>query len=174
MPETLSDLLKQAQKLHANASGRRLAEIADANPKWGGTIDRTQVNAILKGTYKSKPGPKLLRAIAGLAGVDVERAYQAAGMPLPGPPFAEDLPPDVDYLTPRQRRAIVTVIQAFLSSESKESDPDERSSSTTAGAEAGSNQQDYDLAALDLRPGQEPTDRELADLRDARNELDPP
>ena len=110
MSETLTDLMKLAAKRH-DASGRRLAELAVAN---GLDITYTTINHILAGTYRSRPGPRTLAAIAFLAGVEPARVYRAAGIPQPGRPFAEELPPGADYLTPRQRAAVIEVIRAMI------------------------------------------------------------
>ena len=108
---TLKDLLVQARVRHGNISGRALAELADEH---GYHIDRTAVNTILAGTYRSRPTRGLVQAIAWLAGVDEEIALNAASLPIPGPPFADELPPDVDLLNPTQRHAVITMIRAFL------------------------------------------------------------
>lgn len=113
MSETLTDLLRAA-RTRLDMSGRRLADHAAAH---GHPIDRTQVNAILAGTYKSRPSARTVRAVAFLAGVEEEQAFAAAGLPLPGPDFAQELPPDADRLTPTQRKAVITVIRAFLEDE---------------------------------------------------------
>lgn len=110
MSETLTDLMKLAAQRH-DASGRRLAEIAAGN---GMDITYTTINHILSGTYRSRPGTKTLAAVAYLAGVELDRVYSAAGVESPGRPFAEDLPPGADYLTGRQRAAVIEVIRAML------------------------------------------------------------
>lgn len=109
--QTLRDLLEQAKVDRAVRSGRALADLAE---KHGQKIDRTQVNAILGGTYKSRPQRPLLEAIAWLSNAELEDVYAAAELPMPGPSFADELPPDVDYLGPRERHAVITVIRAFL------------------------------------------------------------
>lgn len=108
---TLKDLLEHAKVIREARSGRHLAEIAVEH---GYSIDRTLVAQILNGKYKYRPGRPLLEAIAWLAQVDVEVAYEAAHIPLPGPPFVDELPPDVDTLSPSQRQAVVEVVRSFL------------------------------------------------------------
>ncbi|MEQ7847766.1 hypothetical protein [Nocardioides kribbensis] len=111
MTQTLADLLRQAMDKRGVRSGRALADLTSGREH---TIDRTQVNNILRGTYKHRPGDSLIKAVAWLAAVDDEVAFKAAGIPMPGPPFAAELPPGVDNLGPQERRAIITVIRAFL------------------------------------------------------------
>lgn len=117
MTKTLKDLLEQAKVNHDVTSGRALADLTHGREH---SIDRTQVNQILAGTYKSELRPSTIRAIAWLAGVDEAEAFAAAEQPLPGPPFAKELPPHADYLTPNQRHAVITVIRALLSSAEQE------------------------------------------------------
>lgn len=114
---TLQDLLRQAKTDRKVRSGRALADMAASH---GYKIDRTQVNGILGGTYKSKPGRPLLEAVAWLAQCELEDVYEAANLPLPGPSFADELPPDADYLRPHERHAVITVIRAFLGSAEEE------------------------------------------------------
>lgn len=117
MTKTLKDLLQQAKDQRGVTSGRALADLTTGREH---TIDRTQVNQILAGTYKSELRPSTLRAIAWLAGVDEAEAFAAAEQPVPGPPFAKELPPKADYLTPMQRDAVITVIRALLGSAEQE------------------------------------------------------
>lgn len=108
---TLKELLEGAKLVHDVTSGRALANLAERH---GYRIDRTQVNAILNGSYKNRPSGPTLEAISFLAGVDLEVVYAAADQPLPGPPFAEELPPEADQLMPHERAAVISLIRAFL------------------------------------------------------------
>jgi hypothetical protein len=110
---TLKDLLEQAKVTRGVTSGRALADLTQGREN---TIDRTQVNQLLAGTYKSVLRPSTIRAIAWLAGVDEAEAFAAANQPVPGPPLARELPPGADYLSGSQRSAVITVIRALLSS----------------------------------------------------------
>lgn len=92
-------------------AGRALAELAQ---KHGFEITHGTVNSIRSGSYKSRPSDGTLRAIAWLAGVSDEVAFEAAGRKMPGRPFAEDLPPGVDELEPRQRKAAVEMLKAMV------------------------------------------------------------
>ncbi|MCL1900070.1 MAG: hypothetical protein FWG11_06120 [Promicromonosporaceae bacterium] len=77
----------------------------------------TTLNHIGAGTYKSRPSAETVRAVAYLAGVSDDEAFTAAGLPIPGPPFADELPPDADELSPRSRKAVIEVIRAMLAAE---------------------------------------------------------
>lgn len=109
-PLSLRDLV-EAAAAKRGASGLRLAEIAEAA---GFKITVTTINAIRQGTYKSKPRPNTIRAIAWLAGVTDDVAFTAAGQPVPGPPFADELPPGVDNLPPKARRAAIEMLRALV------------------------------------------------------------
>ncbi|MCH6472179.1 hypothetical protein [Sinomonas terrae] len=109
-PLSLRDLV-EAAAAKRDASGLRLAEIAEAE---GFKITVTTINAIRQGTYKSKPRPSTIRAIAWLAGVTEDVAFTAAGQPVPGPPFADELPPGVDNLPPKARRAAIEMLRALV------------------------------------------------------------
>ena len=112
-PQTLRDLVNQAL-VTRDASGRRLATLATEH---GFNVAGTTLNHIAAGTYRHRPSGVTIRAIAWLAGVSEETAFAAAGVPMPGPPFSEELPPGVDYLTPRSRRAAVEVLRALVEAE---------------------------------------------------------
>lgn len=115
-PRTLRSLVLAAQQQRGGASGRELARAAQ---KRGFKVTFTTLNAIAAGTYKSKPSPDTIRAIGWLAGVPEKVAFAAAGVPMPGPPFADELPPGVDNLTPRSRRAAIEVLRALVEAEQK-------------------------------------------------------
>jgi transcriptional regulator with XRE-family HTH domain len=109
-PLSLRDLIEMAAAKR-EASGLRLAEIAEAE---GHKITVTTINAIRQGVYKSRPRASTIRAIAWLAGVTEDVAFQAAGQPAPGPPFADELPPGVDNLPPKARRAAIEMLRALV------------------------------------------------------------
>jgi hypothetical protein len=77
----------------------------------------TTLNAIAAGTYKSQPKADTVRAIAWLAGVTDEVAFTAAGLPVPGPPFADELPPGVDNLSPKARKALIDLMRVLVEEE---------------------------------------------------------
>lgn len=97
-------------------TGHRLASLAQ---KQGFKLTHTTINGIRSGSYKYRPSDDTLRAIAWLAGVDESVAFAAAGRPAPGRPFAEDLPPGVDQLGPRERKAAVTMLRALVAQQER-------------------------------------------------------
>jgi hypothetical protein len=108
---TLGELVEKAMTRHGAASGAALARVATAN---GLHIVPTTINHIRAGTYRPKPKATTLKAIAFLAGVPVNVAYEAAGLPSRGKPFAEELPDDSDLMTPKQRDVVIRMIRALL------------------------------------------------------------
>lgn len=166
---TLHDLLEQAKQKRQVTSGRALAELAQRH---GYSDYRTQINQILKRTYKSRPSPTLLEAIAWLAGVQVEEAYAAAELPMPGPPFVEELPANSDYLLPHERRVVVDVIRGFLTSHELEQRLDlsweDRAGLSTFLAVSGADAKDFTPEALARRAAgsdPEPTEETLHNYR---------
>lgn len=108
----LQRLLQRAKERHNNASGRRLAEIAQSA---GHEIDRTQINRLLAGTYPHRPTRATAEAVAYLAGVDGTAVGSLLGMPPVYEPFVDELPDDVDVLDFGQRRAVLGVIRQMIS-----------------------------------------------------------
>lgn len=108
--QSLRELVDLAASRH-QTSGRQLAFLAQ---KEGFTLATTTVNAIRQGTYKSVPTDETIRAIAWLAGVKDEVAFTAAGQPVPGPPFAEELPPGVDNLPAKARKAAIDMLRVLV------------------------------------------------------------
>lgn len=80
----------------------------------GFKMHATTLNAIRQGTYKSVPTDETIRAIAWLAGVSDEVAFMAAGQPVPGPPFSDELPPGVDNLPPKARKAAIDMLRVLV------------------------------------------------------------
>ncbi|MDQ0283797.1 hypothetical protein [Rhodococcoides fascians] len=74
---SLAELIETAAKRHNGASGRRLAEIAQAGKH---DVSHATLNRIRTGKYSSRPSDSTLRAIAFLAGVDEEDAFVAADL----------------------------------------------------------------------------------------------
>lgn len=160
--ETLKDLLQRA-KSERGVSGRALAKLAQDH---GYLIHNTQVNAILAGTYKSRPSQPLLEAIAWLAGVPIADVYDAADLPLPGPPFADELPPEADQLLPHERRVVIDVIRAFLTSHALEQRADlswkDRASLSLIMSEVGGTVEEFTPAQT---PEQEAARRDSRSVR---------
>lgn len=107
---TLRDIAQLASDRHDGVRGRALDREAK---RLGLRLSYTTVDKILAGTYRSQPGPETLDALAALAGVDRAEVYEAAGVPLPMSSFAEQLPPDADLLTARQRDSVLAVVRQF-------------------------------------------------------------
>lgn len=146
-PQTLQTLVKRA--LGDGTSGRQLAVRAE---QAGHKVAFTTINAIAAGTYKSKPSAETIRAIAYLAGVSDEAAFTAAGYPLPGPPFADELPPGVDQLSARSRRAAVEILRALVEAETSqdgEGRAERPAPNTGAGETPALTKDDVDLAAYE-------------------------
>lgn len=109
-PQSLSELVELAIR-HRDTSGLGLSQLAAKN---GHHLTATTINQIRQGLYKSKPREATIRAIAWLAGVRDEVAFTAAGQPVPGPPFAEELPPGVDNLPPKARKAVIEMLRVLV------------------------------------------------------------
>lgn len=109
--ETLRDIAQLASDRHGGAGGREMQRIAEAADY---SMAYTTFNKFLNGTYAARPSAKTLESLAYLAGVPVERVYDAAGRDYPTAKVADMLPPDVDNLTIDQRNVLVDVARAFL------------------------------------------------------------
>lgn len=108
--DSLKSLIAKARR-ERSTSVRQLAIQAKAA---GFKIVGTTLNAIENGTYKSVPSDETIRAIAWLAGVSDRVAFTAAGRRLPGPPFADELPPGVDDLSPKEREAAIALLRVLV------------------------------------------------------------
>ncbi len=111
--ETLRDIVELAVLRHPGLSGHALERLAKTR---GYQISYSVINGLRAGTYRSKPSKDKLDALAWLAGVKRERVFAAAGLPLPGPSFADELPDEADLLSRAQREAILGVVNAMLTS----------------------------------------------------------
>lgn len=109
-PKSLSELVELAIRKR-DASGLGLSQLATKN---GYHLTATTINQIRQGIYKSRPRAATIRAIAWLAGVNDEVAFTAAGQPVPGPPFAEELPPGVDNLPPKARKVAIDMLRVLV------------------------------------------------------------
>lgn len=107
---SLSALVETAVERH-QTSVRQLSFLAQ---KQGFRVTHTTLNQVRSGTYKSVPSDETIRAIAWLAGVSDEVAFTAAGQPVPGPPFAEELPPGVDNLSLKARKAALDMLRVLV------------------------------------------------------------
>jgi transcriptional regulator with XRE-family HTH domain len=137
-PHTLQEIAQAASDNNGGARGRQLGRVAERK---GLTLSYTTVDKILAGTYTSRPSRKTLEALAQLSGVPVAQVYEAADQDLPQARLADQLPPDVDSLTPEQRKVIIDIARVFL----KENRTIHRLETEIAGADSA--QADYRLAA---------------------------
>jgi hypothetical protein len=138
-PTGLRELLDQALVQRDVRSGRRLAEIAhDA----GYPVSHATINQIRSGSYASRPSDDTVRAIAWLAGVAEEVAFTAAELPVPGPPFADELPPGVDTLSPRKRKAVLDLLRVLIEDEERDGDDRDAAPIKRAAGSAAVSEQD--------------------------------
>lgn len=135
-PQSLQELLDAAAARHGLSMRQLAVKARDADYR---VVDTT-LNAIRNGTYKSRPREETVRAIGWLAGVSDEVAFTAAGLPVPGPPFADELPPGVDTLTPKKRKVVIELLRVLIDDEEAGGEHDQRSApKTPAGPGPASN-----------------------------------
>lgn len=161
---SLRDLLQQAvDRRNAqghDASFRALQEAVEAEensrPR-GLSLNRTTASQIVRGSYKGEPSDGTIRAIGWLAGVDDEDAFAAAGRRSPGLPFAEELPPGVNDLSPKERRAAIEMLRTLVA-QRREINRHVDSSSGTQEPEPPreTNEDQKTFAVLMVRPGAGP------------------
>ncbi|MDQ0756125.1 hypothetical protein [Arthrobacter sp. B3I4] len=137
-PKTLKEIAQAASDNNGGARGRQLGRIAERK---GLTLSYTTVDKIIAGTYTSRPSRKTLEALSRLSGVPVAQVYEAANEVPPQARLADQLPPDVDTLSPEQRKVIIDIARVFL----KENRTIRRLELEVASTET--NQDDYRLAA---------------------------
>jgi hypothetical protein len=127
-PNTLNELLDLAVQKQGTDSGRELARRAQSQKF---EIVHTTINGIRNGSYKSAPSDDTIRALGWLAGVGEEAAFTAAGRRLPGPPFADELPPGVDDLSPKEREAVIGLLRVLIAQRQEIQGYDEEQESRT-------------------------------------------
>ncbi|WP_280489563.1 hypothetical protein [Nocardia farcinica] len=115
---TLRDLLQLAadRGLSTRAMESEVEKAAEASGREM-NLSRATASRILSGQYKSKPSDSTIRAVAYLAGVPERIAFDAAGMPPPALPFADELPEGVDQLSPKRRRVAIEVLRSLVEAE---------------------------------------------------------
>lgn len=164
--ERIPTSLKELAQLVFDMQGTSARQVAQRAEKRGYRLTHTTINQMRAGTYKSVPKEETLRALADLAGVSVETAFHAAGLPVPGPPLADELPPGSDNLSPKSRAAVIQMLRVLIDLESNHDEHDhpdqhqdrERDTAERGGArggDAGAGQktavagapEDFDLAA---------------------------
>ncbi|NOQ62792.1 hypothetical protein [Mycolicibacterium fortuitum] len=151
---TLRDLLqevvdkRQAKRLPASSRAiQELVEAEEAAAPRGLQLNRTTVSQILSGTYKGVASDGTIRAIGWLAGVSDEVAFTAAGRRAPGPPFALELPPGIDDLSPRERAAAIEILRALIAQRQEINryvDSADGDSAATSGASGKENKDEED------------------------------
>lgn len=172
--DTLQGLINIARR-ERQQSIRQLALTAQ---RAGHKIVGTTLNAIEKGTYHSIPSAETIRAIGWLAGVNDEVSFAAAGRPVPGPPFADELPPGVDDLSPKERRAAIGILRALVAQRQEInsyvdslSDPEEPGASGEAGPPKKTRGNVVGLPAAARRGGGESETRRRRRQQDEAAEL---
>lgn len=118
MNETL-DLRGLVDRAKASR-GTSVRQLAIAAQRHGFRLAYTTLNQIATGTYRFTASDDTVRAIAWLAGVSEADAFAAAGLRVPGRPFADDLPPGVDYLSPKARKAVIEILRVLVDQEAGE------------------------------------------------------
>lgn len=188
-PTSLKELAQLVLDVQ-DASARQVAQRAE---RMGHRLTHTTLNQMRAGTYKSVPREETLRALAELAGVSVETAFQAAGLPVPGPPLADELPPGSDNLSPRSRAAVIQMLRVLIDLESNDGNEHEeqqqdreRGTASADGGGAGGGDaragqktsasldpRDYDLAAHpNFELARDRQDREWGDVGEENQDHD--
>lgn len=163
-PQTLQDLVLEAKRIR-DTSVRQLAIAAKEH---GFKITYTTLHGIGAGTYKSTAREETVRAIAWLAGVSVEDAFTAAGLPVPGPPFADELPPGVDKLSPKARRAVIELLRVLVDEEAGE-EHDQRSAPMNPAGESPAPDDAPEGDVVDMHPRRQQPGREhLSEINTSR------
>ncbi|WP_136017932.1 hypothetical protein [Arthrobacter silvisoli] len=150
-PQSLRDLVDLAVRRH-DTSIRQLSFKAQEH---GFRLAGTTLGNIRTGAYKSAPTTETIRAIAWLAGVSEAVAFTAAGQPVPGPPFADDLPPGVDNLSPKSRKVIIEMARVLVDLEKN------ANASSTEDPEQPADVRDQDAEPGDPGAGQKTGERRL-------------
>ncbi|AOS94978.1 hypothetical protein AN480_28475 (plasmid) [Mycobacterium intracellulare subsp. chimaera] len=107
--KSLIDLIEIAARRHGEASGRRLAELAQ---RAGHDISHATLNRLRQGTYATRPSDASIRAIAYLADVSENVAFAAAAVAAPAAVVYQP-PAEAQRMTTRQCKAVDELIRAF-------------------------------------------------------------
>lgn len=122
-PQDLRQLVELALERH----GTSIRQLGFKAQDRGFRLAGTTLGHIRAGTYKYVPTGETIRAIAWLAGVSDEVAFTAAGQPVPGPPFADELPHGVDNLSPRAKKAAIDMLRVLVEAEAGNSENKDKS-----------------------------------------------
>lgn len=124
-------------------SGHELARRTETAPD--GAVHQATIAKYRRGVAQV-PDERTLRSLAHALQVPVRRLREAAGLPTEGPDEPFVLPPQADYLTGRERDAVLAVIRAFLDRRpplrlvAEEVLSEETVDETAPGAESGSDE----------------------------------
>lgn len=141
-PQSLAELVDAALAYRQVQSVRRLAQLAQAHDL---KLTYTTLHQMRSGKYKSTPRADTLKGLAWLAGVPTEVAFTAAGLPVPGPPIADELPDGADHLSAKSKRALIEMARVLVDLEgvrhgthtdTTPEDPGEREAADGAGSGA--------------------------------------
>lgn len=108
---SLADLVELAMTRHEVIYVTDLERIAR---QAGHKINRTTITQLRTGTYNRRPGRAVLEALAYLANVNYQTVLKLAGLGGKLAPFASQIPPDADLLTPRQREVLLSLIRVMI------------------------------------------------------------
>ena len=110
--------LQELAQLVIDVQGTSARQVALRAEAKGLKLTDTTLNQMKSGSYKFVPREDTVRALAELAGISVEAAFHAAGLPVPGPPLADELPPGSDNLSPKSRAAVIQMLRVLIDLES--------------------------------------------------------
>lgn len=110
--------LQELAQLVIDVQGTSARQVARKADREGLKLTYTTLNQMRSGSYKSVPREATVRTLAQLAGIDVAVAFHAAGLPVPGPPLADELPPGSDNLSPKSRAAVISLLRVLIDLES--------------------------------------------------------
>lgn len=91
--------------------GRELARRTESAP--GGAVNQSTIAKYRSGVLQ-QPDERTLRSLAHALNVPVRRLREAAGLPTDAPEHPFVLPPEADYLTAKEREAVLGVVRVLL------------------------------------------------------------
>lgn len=116
--------LQELAQLVIDVQGTSARQVARKAEREGLKLTYTTLNQMRAGSYRWSPREDTLRALAQLAGIEAEVAFRAAGLPVPGPPLADELPPGSDNLSPKSRAAVISLLRVLIDLESNHDEHD--------------------------------------------------
>lgn len=106
MTTRLSRLLNELN--HQELSTRQIEAAAE---KAGHSLSYATASRYMKGTHPATPSAEVLRALAAVFRVDVNRLREAAGQPPEMTRF--ELPSEADVLSAEERQAIINLVRVM-------------------------------------------------------------